>query len=284
LKKIIPILIILAGSFLIFKGPSFISNFQKNSASKIIKLGFVSQLSGDSEKLVDQVNKVKLHINIPINHLDKIFLHKNSKLKVIFNNLSTVVFSDEAVFVVELWDTEKLSSPIYIHLLQGEYKVINDSKKNPIYILKDITLFSANSKVLKFHINSVKAMESINTTNNSLSQISNDLNNSSSLPDTTQANHQLSLSNEALDKYILKQKKYIQRCQLNRLKELGKIVGQIILGIKIEKDGSVSQVKILSDSIDDRALVQCLKTVFYRIQFPEFQGESIYRSYPLVFK
>ena len=169
----------------------------------------MSQLSGDSEKLVDQVNKVKLHINIPINHLDKIFLHKNSKLKVIFNNLSTVVFSDEAVFVVELWDTEKLSSPIYIHLLQGEYKVINDSKKNPIYILKDITLFSANSKVLKFHINSVKAMESINTTNNSLSQISNDLNNSSSLPDTTQANHQLSLSNEALDKYILKQKKYI---------------------------------------------------------------------------
>ncbi|MEZ4871521.1 MAG: hypothetical protein R2827_04580 [Bdellovibrionales bacterium] len=74
------------------------------------------------------------------------------------------------------------------------------------------------------------------------------------------------------------------RCQANRREEVGPISGQIIVGIKVDPDGLVKEIKIIKSEITDVPIVSCIKTALTRLKVPAFEGRSVYRSYPIDFE
>lgn len=90
--------------------------------------------------------------------------------------------------------------------------------------------------------------------------------------------------NAFLDQLIAEQTEKLQNCQVNRVRDLGTVKGQVMIGLEIHPTGTIQNAKILSTDIDDTELMNCLLSVFERIKIPKYKGEIIYRSYPLLFE
>ncbi|MCH2533070.1 MAG: AgmX/PglI C-terminal domain-containing protein [Bdellovibrionales bacterium] len=90
--------------------------------------------------------------------------------------------------------------------------------------------------------------------------------------------------NAFLDQLIAEQTEKLQNCQVNRVRDLGTVKGQVMIGLEIHPTGVIKNAKILSTDIEDTELMNCLLSVFERIKLPKYKGEIIFRSYPLLFE
>ena len=73
-----------------------------------------------------------------------------------------------------------------------------------------------------------------------------------------------------------------RHCYERQLQRKPELQGKIALRITLEKDGSVRDVTIDSDSVGDDELTECLIRIIKRIAFPEQSGVVVF-TYPLVF-
>lgn len=91
------------------------------------------------------------------------------------------------------------------------------------------------------------------------------------------------LTNEEMEKTLLKYQRQFQNCWTQRLKFNPKLAGKVLVHLTIETSGRVADIEVPQTDIKDTTMIQCLKSVISRIPFRSFDGSSITLSLPLEF-
>ena len=217
-----------------------------------------------NNKIKDIKSSHSIHVN------DLIQLDNQSQANLYFNNDFEVTFFGPASFVFE-----KTKDALYLILKKGDFKLIK-SNSNSFFIIKDFKTY-----LLKDYLNNKNSKANLNKlVSNKTLIISGD----KPQQETPELDTNSPSFNDLLDNEIIKQRKTIQKCQLNRVQDAGMISGKVLVGIGILPNGKVDDTLILQSEIKDEKLLLCLKTTFQRIRFTAFKGEKIYRSYPVSFE
>ncbi len=214
----------------------------------------------------------KVDSSLKVHHLDQYYVHSESSFILLTPKKSEIEIGSESQIIVESWDTSDPQAPLYIFIQEGDYIMKKYTRGDKVYVIKDDSIFNSEEKIPYITFTSKKS-EKV--------KLAPKLPKKEDFGDHKKLK---TLSNEFIDKTFSKQKSKIQRCQINRVQEVGLLKGKIILGVKIISDGEVGDLKVLKNEPADDPLIQCLKTVIYRMKFPPFSGASIYRSYPIVFQ
>ncbi len=83
--------------------------------------------------------------------------------------------------------------------------------------------------------------------------------------------------------YVRRNLQAVRACYAKRLAELPTLAGKIVLRWTIGKDGLVTAVEVLSDTVSDTKLAACLKEIVKRWRFPSSRAGITIVSYPFVF-
>lgn len=217
-----------------------------------------------------------VHLNVPINLENQAqaeFQLKNSKLEF-------QLISAKAQF-------KKYKDKLLLILHSGEYLPLQ-GQDDSFKILKNSRVYASNVKLNPSPITYRPIVEdAITQAPLIVSDQFNDLPKSVEKPKTNTKTTEVLDSepdNAFLDQLIAEQTEKLQNCQVNRVRDLGTVKGQVMIGLEIHPTGMIKNAKILSTDIEDTELMNCLLSVFERIKIPKYKGEIIYRSYPLLFE
>ncbi len=244
--------------------------------NKVVVANMTAQ-SGDVFYKSSLVNgTIEVHLNTPINlesQAQAEFQLKNSKLEF-------QLISAEAQF-------KKYKDSLLLILHSGEYLPVKGQDEG-FRVLKNSRLYASNVKVNPSPVTYRPIIkDAITQAPLIVSDQFNDLPKTVEKP-KTRANTAEVLDKEPdnafLDQLIAEQTEKLQNCQVNRVRDLGTVKGQVMIGLEIHPNGTIKNAKILSTDIDDTELMNCLLSVFERIKIPKYKGEIIYRSYPLLFE
>jgi len=217
-----------------------------------------------------------------IQNKDHLRVETGARAKVRFTNGTEIEIVDPTDVVFELWREESDDSPLYLHFLSGDYRMITLDRSQPIYVSMNDNLFLLQNK-------SKDSPRKLN-----IRQTPSALARKTPEPVSTQDGEEEKPIVEArgdgpptnayIDQTIATQKSLFQKCQTNSIRNKKQSVGQLIAGITISPSGQVSEAKLLNTNFQDLELPNCAIDVIRRIKFRAYPGEQIVRSYPLQFE
>lgn len=92
------------------------------------------------------------------------------------------------------------------------------------------------------------------------------------------------LSNEAIVNVIVGQKNLLNRCYTHYLTRNPEGKGRIDISFIVQPNGNVGETQILRSNLQDRQIEDCVKEVFSRARFAQFEGDPLTISYPIEFR
>ncbi len=222
-------------------------------------------------------------LEISLFHLDKVQTRLRSKATLSFLDGYELEFEPKSLFVIEQWNPEEQSGPIYINLISGDFRVTKAGQPGSLYVVKNGAIFDPNRKpkpsgrmlVLKQPAPLSRGGEVAAT----------EPETAPPTPTVLETERLLAtLSNEYIDSTIAKNRDQFVKCQQNALRQDRAATGQLLVGIAIEPRGVMKDVRVLASDIENPELHTCVTRVLERTQFRSFNGPEIVRSYPLVFE
>lgn len=215
-----------------------------------------------------------------IQNKDQLRVENGARAKVRFSSGTEIEILEPTDVVFELWQEEAEDSPLYLHFLSGDYRVISIDRARPIYVAMNDNLFLLQNK-------SKEAPRKLNIrqTPSALSRKAQESAESNEeIKPAAEVDVNGAPTNAYIDQTIAAQKSFFQKCQANSIRNKKQSVGQLVAGITILPSGQVSDAKLLSTNFKDLELPNCAIDVIRRIKFHAYTGEPIIRSYPLQFE
>lgn len=211
---------------------------------------------------------------------DQLRVENGARAKVRFVNGTEIEIVDPTDVVFELWREDADDSPLYLHFLSGDYRMITLDRSRPIYVSMNDNLFLLQNKAKdsprKLNIRQTPSALSRTTTTPTVE--------GDDEKPVVEAGNDGPPTNAYIDQTIATQKSLFQKCQTNSIRNKKQSVGQLIAGITISPSGQVSEAKLLNTNFQDLELPNCAIDVIRRIKFRAYPGEQIVRSYPLQFE
>lgn len=223
-------------------------------------------------------------LEISLYNLDTIQTRLASKTRVHFLDGYELEFSPKSLFIVEQWNPEENTGPIYMNVLAGDYKVIKKGRPGSLYIVRNGQIFDPsrkpkkNRRTLSLVIRAQVEHQALNTEKPTPSP------SPAEKPAPQQTALIQTLTNEYIDETIAKNRDQFVKCQQYAVRENKASKGQILVGISIEPIGKMKDVRVLASDIDNPELHDCVSKVLNRTNFRSFTGSEIVRSYPLIFE
>lgn len=228
---------------------------------------------------------------ISVFHLDKIQTRLRSKTVISFLDGYELEFSPKSLFVVEQWNPDENTGPIYINLLSGDFRILKEGRPGSLFVVQGGSIFDPTRKpqrserllVLKqpspFDLDQPEKQESTTAAPSAPTP-------ADSIAEPSPQSDELlgTLTNEYIDSAIAKNRDQFVKCQQNAIRQNQASRGQLLVGIAIEPRGVMKDVRVLASDIENPDLHSCVKSVLERTQFRAFQGTEIVRSYPLIFE
>lgn len=251
--------------------------FSETSVSDNLKIGKMTPQSG-----VINYNSKEVKSTIDISYNKTIISSPNSEVEIVLSNSN---FQFKLISANAL--LKKYKDQTLLILNSGTYMPLSGSAKN-FKVLKNSKLYASNT-IIKKELPNYRPIikDAITQAPLIVSEELTDLPHAVDLPKTNKKIPEFLDSepeNAFLDQVIANQSEKLQNCQINRIRELGTVNGQVIVGLEIHPSGEIKNAKILDTNIEDTELMNCLLSVFQRIKLPKYKGEVIYRSYPLLFE
>lgn len=275
--------------FLIIQGPKWANEFGRKYDRRPVQQPEVAQivaLEGQaSRRLYGEDSFKDLTVANRLQNFDTVQLQARAKMQLTIGTYK-LALQGPGLFVLELWQNANPTGPMVMHLISGEMYVLADGEPGKLYIVRDGEMLDPKGAgivrerhLLLTPLNIGEPPAAPVTATPPTVQRPNPAPSSSSASPESQA-----LTNEYLDGEIAKQAEQFQRCQNNALREQGEVKGQILIGLTITPDGKISQVRVLTSTLQDDKLHNCVIQVFQRLKFKNFSGAPIVRSYPLNFE
>lgn len=222
-----------------------------------------------------------------IRHLDRTFIESRSHLEVSLKGYRLRVLGPGEI-IFEQWSPSDPASPVVMHLISGHLDMLTEGERGKVYVTKDRQL--TDPKGASLPVERGLIISSLGFSNSGLT-----------LPTVTEAQTATggtvsmagendseplpgSLTNAYLDGVIAQEQEQFQRCQANSLRDHSDAKGQVVVGMTISPDGRVSDLHVMTSTIQDDKLHGCILQIFSRLKFRPFQGAAIVRSYPLTFE
>lgn len=240
-------------------------------------IGKISTVSGSA-----YINKTHLESSQPLKLSDKISLAPETIVSISLNESD---FEFELISAVAVF--KKRKDQLILIIESGYYRPLSKATVD-MRVIKNSRVYSADSFIeLKTPTYRPVIKDAITQAPLIVSEAFNDLPTTTHIK-SSKIEKKDSLDSEPdnafLDALIADQAEKFQNCQVNRIRELGTVKGQVIVGLEIHPEGLIKNAKILDTDIEDTELMNCLLSVFQRIKMPKYKGEVIYRSYPLLFE
>lgn len=253
-------------------------------------------------------------LDIPVYHMDKVIVQARSKTRLEFLDGYEIEFLPYSRFVLEKWDAENNSGPIYINLLNGSFRMVKKGRRGSIFIVKNNnifvpelkpkvearklfvirTQFQPASDIAKAQPMSAKQVaDSKSETPKETAQEPEKLEDVELKPTAPSADKQevaeekasmlATLSNSYIDEVISRNKDQLEKCQSHAVRSKKNAKGELVLGFSIAPRGKMEEVTVIQSSLSNKELEDCVADVFERTRFKAFEGSKIVRSYPLIF-
>lgn len=230
-----------------------------------------------------------------IHHQDRIIVDRLGTLQLSFDSGYEIQLIAPSEIVVEYWSADGLSSPAYINVIHGDYKVLKKGILGQLYVVMNREVFVPSVRPRRptkpFVISQLKSAsqdkpEIAAPVPPSESPTEEDTNPAPSVAvDQVAAPAQLeTLTDSYITEVIAGQKEGFSRCQANAIRDNKPATGQLLFGVTIEPRGVIEEVKVLESNVNNPELEQCVSTVFTRARFKAFTGIPIKRSFPLNFE
>ncbi len=215
----------------------------------------------------------------------------------------TLEVGDYSQIQFELWNPADPGSPLYILLHRGQLRVTEESRPGEVFILQGGRLSALNLSFNDQDLERRQRLRQLKTDPQALEELRGmSLDEGpektpveelaeTSLEDVpaeisleSEALRVTTLSNSYIDDVIASQRRGFQRCQANNLRDGLPSRGEMVFGIRISPRGQIDEIKTLKNTIGDETLENCVRSVFERLRFRNFEGPPIERSYPLNFE
>jgi outer membrane biosynthesis protein TonB len=92
-----------------------------------------------------------------------------------------------------------------------------------------------------------------------------------------------SLDPKAITAAIKRRLSGIKRCYEAQLKRNPKLSGKIVVTFVIDERGRVSEARVDTDTMGDRAVTSCIVSLIRRVRFPKPDDGTVQASFPFVF-
>jgi hypothetical protein len=282
---------LLGGSLVYFAKPiaKNISNLvAKKPAQEEVILATIGNSDGVWIQYRQDKTKRKLNQSeISLFHKSTIYLRENQSIDVQFVSQDLVRFSGEGQFTVELWDAQKIDSPIYVNVFGTKHEVLKKGQAGEFYIQSRAAKKELMQDLVKVNrVNVVEdGLESV-----SLAPTSN----AEELPEESVvvalADRKVSrgkenkITNGEIQTAVERESEPLRRCLVNSLRQGSDAEGQMLVAFKILPNGKTKDVQIVQDSNKNQTLSACVQSVFSRLKFQQFAGPAVMASYPINFE
>ena len=185
-------------------------------------------------------------LEISLYNFDKVQTHLGSKTVVSFLDGYEIEFSPKSLFIVEQWNPQENQGPIYINLVNGDYRVLKKGEAGSVFIVKNSMVFAPNHKPeKKRRILFVNAQTEFTHQIPSPPQSQPEPSMSAANTESSPSSLIQTLSNQYIDETIAKNRDQLVKCQTHAIRQNKKSKGQLLIGISIESRGKMKDVQIL---------------------------------------
>ena len=243
------------------------------------------------------------NLDIPLFHMDKITTQARSQTKLVFLDGYEIQFFPYSQFILEAWDLENKSGPIYINLTAGDYRVIKKGRAGSVYIVHNNQIFLPSQKpkavprrLISYADKDFASLQAAQNNDEEVLQSPEEEPNREIEPDNKQrpsasSNNSQSepatslntLTNEYIDEVFARNADQLKKCQSFAIRENQNAKGEIILGLSIAPRGKMEEVTIMKSSLENQDFEKCVTSVFERTRCKAFDGKQIMRTYPVIF-
>lgn len=284
---------VVVAAILLFFAPRiadrFGANFDKHPSPQK-EVGLITQAEGKvSLRRYLAEYPVEASSNEKLLHLDRLEIENRARARLDLSVGASVEFSGPAEVVIERWNPNDGQSPLILHLIAGEFRLLKDGPPGKLFAIRQGRLTDANgaavTKTRGLVISSVLLHETdakFQVKPSAESAVANSSVQNPSLEDQDPSAG--GLPNSYLDSEIGKQAEQFQKCQANAIRDQLESKGELLMGLTIQPDGRVSEARILSTTLKNDPLQGCVTQIFSRMKFKPFTGAVIVRSYPLKFE
>jgi len=214
---------------------------------------------------------------------DKLMTGGNSVLNIELPNKSLVSLQANSEAILKFWDNSSNSLPLYFIVNKGDARVLKETQKNELVVeipnfdrTDDSTLSMPELKI-------AKAIE-----DKSDDYIEDSQDNETKPGMVTTLNspeyNLVTLTNKEITETIKSYMSQLQKCQLNAYNSDQSATGSLSVTFSILPLGKTDSVQIQTQNISSEQMISCIKSVFERINFPQFKGPTIAVNYPMIFE
>lgn len=226
----------------------------------------------------------------PLHHRDRVVVDRRGVLSLSFDSGYEIEILPQSEFVIELWSETHSSSPIYINMVQGDYRVISNGILGQLYMVMNRQIFVPSRRPKTPPLPLVISQTTGSPSSDVKTETSpepepikgsfvEDLATEDQIKDVPATLD--TLSDKYISEVIAAQREAFSRCQANAVRDNRNAKGNLLFGVTIDPRGVIEDVKVLQSDIDNPELVECARMVFTRARFPSFSGPPIKRSFPL---
>lgn len=193
--------------------------------------------------------------------------------------------AESSQVLIEVWEG-KQDTPLYLHLLSGDYEVLRIGERGQVLVLQNREIFFPENKSqastgydIYKSITQHRAAGAEDIEDDKADAERPILPRSENMEDTPPT-----LENEEIDRTLTGYRVHFERCQTNAMRDKAPSLGELLVGIKISPKGNVEEARVISSTLKNPGFENCVLSVFERAKLRAFNGPSITRSYPLIFE
>lgn len=270
------------GTFVFFISPYWTEKLGHQFDSKpdpLPTVGSLEPVTGSVERRhYGEVEFQPLNESGSLFHLDGLKLSEASSAHMLLADY-ILALSGPALVVLERWMSGDEQSPLVLRLLSGELSVVKEGTPGKVYVIRGDEMTDPKGAVVK-PLTTLKISSAVGKKEGLAPPPPTPI----ALAPPTDSEPSGTLSNDYLDARIAQEQDQFQRCQSNALRDQAEIRGQVLVGLTIVSDGKVADTQIISSTLQDSKLHNCLLQIFKRVTFKPFLGPTIVRSYPISFE
>lgn len=227
---------------------------------------------------------------------DRLEVDKGGRAVFSLNSGDEMSVEGLASILFHLWNPKDAASPVYVHDLQGDLKLVKAGVRGHAFIMREGRLYFPGQKpstkpmaltVLRTAPLDMQLAADVELGGSGMPGDAADESAAAEKPAKEPISGVLpeTLSNEYIDETISSRQGQLQKCWLSRLKDNPTLKGQVTLQFEISNRGMVREMRVNEDStITDETLRKCVMTVIERIPFRPYRGTPIALTYPLTFE
>jgi hypothetical protein len=226
---------------------------------------------------------LNLEPDLALIKFDKLVTGGNSLLNIELPNKSLISLQANSEAILKFWDNSSNSLPIYFIVNKGDARVLKESQKNELVV--EIPHFERSDEPT-LSMPELKIVKSNEESQEEYNEDSEFVETKPGMVSTlnSQEYNLVTLTNKEITETIKSYMSQLQKCQLNAYNSDQGATGSLSVTFSILPLGKTDAVQIQSQNIHSEQMINCIKSVFERINFPQFKGPTIAVNYPMIFE